>query len=321
MPVVRRAPVKHDNLALFVGLFRVPFSDIAHSVLQLAADVSEDLGGAAIGAAAGVATKLYDRVTAMFSLSSIQPRFAFMDGMALTKSGYILVSGPLPAETKGSDFIVSDNRLRRRDDASGRVPEGFDYCVLAIEQTGSLFPAAGAAAASEMLRALAALPLHQRWQAISKLLAQRKAAEAEEALLALRAEVVTSPDLSEEDRLIAIGGYDLAYAQYERPLLAKPGNGTGATRGMRSGTAVTGLRTLAESRETQGDTKVAAALNGIALRLQTARVESVPADGVPDDALAAALSGVRDTMSTAWKAGLRPQTLANALAAATQVGG
>src|SRR5947209_7494754 len=38
MPVVRRAPMKHDNLALFVGLFRMPYSDVARSVLQLAAE-------------------------------------------------------------------------------------------------------------------------------------------------------------------------------------------------------------------------------------------------------------------------------------------
>ena len=40
MPIVRRAPMKEDNLALFVGLYRMPYTDVARSVLQLAADVS-----------------------------------------------------------------------------------------------------------------------------------------------------------------------------------------------------------------------------------------------------------------------------------------
>jgi hypothetical protein len=48
--------------------------------------------------------------------------------------------------------------------------------------------------------------------------------EAEEPLLTLRAEVMASPDLTEEDRLIAIGVYDVAYALYEQPLLAKVGS-------------------------------------------------------------------------------------------------
>jgi hypothetical protein len=81
---------------------------------------------------------------------------------------------------------------------------------LAIEQRDSLFASSDGRPASAKLGVLAGLPFHERWRDASSLLAKRKAAEAEEALLTLRAEVIASPDLTEEDRLIAIGGYDVA---------------------------------------------------------------------------------------------------------------
>jgi hypothetical protein len=314
IPVVQRAPMKHDNLALFIGLFRMPYSDIAHSVLQLAADVSEELGGKAIGSVAGVATKLYDRVTEMFSLKTVEPRFAFLDGMALSQSGYVLVSGPLPAGTKGSDFVVEQNRLRLRADKQAPLPADLDYCVLAMEHTGSLLPSGATAGA---LGALAGLPFHKQWQEVSTLLTKRDVTKAEEALLALRGAVIVSPDVTEDDRLTAIGAYDLIYAQYAQALSKKPGADETAKRGFRSGTPATGLKAVAEAHETGGDKAVASALNAIALQLLKGRVENVPMDGIPDAAVADAFSKVRETMSAARKQGLQAKTLANALEAAS----
>lgn len=316
IPVVQRTPVKHDNLALFVGLFRMPYSDIAHSVLQLAADVSEELGGAAFGATAGIAAKVYDRVTGIFSLNGVEPRFAFLDGMALSKSGYILISGPLHAGLEARHFVVEEKRLKLRADNTSRLPDGFDYCVLAMEHTGSLFPADGSASAT--LAALAGLPFHQQWRSVSNLLAKRKAAEAEEAFSALWSEVNVSPDLTEKDRLLAIAGYNANYALYETALSAKPGAEVPAKRGYRSGTFVTGLKAVALDRKAQGEHAVADALNGIALQLQSnaRRIEFIPGQEIPEIAMAEVFSGLRDTMAAAWKQGVRATTLANALAAA-----
>jgi hypothetical protein len=321
MPVVRQAPVKHDNLALFVGLFRLPYNDIARSVLQLAADVSEELGGAALGSGTRVAAKLYDRVADIFKLSTVQPRFAFLDGMALKKSGYLLVSGPLPPGIRAADLVVENSRLELRGDRHTRPSAEFDYCLLAIEQRDSLFPSlppSDAKSASAMLVALSGLPFHERWRRVGTLLAQRKGTEAEEALLMLRAEVIASPDLSEEDRLIAIGGYDVAYAQYEQSLMAKAGGAGPATRGFRSGTPATGLKAVAAARGQQGDHATATALNKIALYLQTeGSVGSPPSGENMDKVLAKAFSGLRPVMATAREKGLRAVTLANALSIGT----
>ena len=136
IPIVRRAPMKHDNLGLFVGLFRMPYTDVAHSILRLAADVSEEVGGSVLRAGTDIAAKLYDRVADIFSLNTVQPRLAFLDGMALSSSGYLLVAGPLPPNIAANDLVVDGGQLRLRSDPKGQALNGFDYCLLAIEQQG-----------------------------------------------------------------------------------------------------------------------------------------------------------------------------------------
>jgi hypothetical protein len=316
MPVVRRAPVKEDNLALFVGLFRMPYTDIARSMLQLAADVSEELGAATIGTGTRAAAKLYDRVAEVFKLNTVEPRFAFLNGTALTSSGYVLVSGPLPEDVKPAEFVVENSRLRLRNKPASML-DGFDYCLMAIEQHGSLLPSTDTQPADAALKALASMPFHQRWRGVATLLARRKAAEAEEELLTLRAEVVTSPDLTEEDRLLAIAGYDVAYQAYERPLLAKPGGAGLVTRGFRSGTPVTGLRSVAASRKASGDTATATALNAIALRMQVAPGGGAPSEENADKVFAEALAGTRAAMVAARAQGVRAAHLAEALSLAS----
>ena len=314
MPVVRRAPVKEDNLALFVGLFRMPFSDVAKSVLQLAADVSEEVGAAAFGAGSRMAAKLYDRVSGLFRLNEVHAQFAFLDGQALKRSGYVLVSGPLPKEVDPDDFIVENSRLALRP-AARTTPAALDmldYCLIAIEQRGTLFEKGAE------LRELAALPFHAHWRKVATLLAQQKAREAEQALLTLRGEVISSPDLTEEDRLIAIGGYDVAYTKFAQPLLAKAGTGGLGMRGFRSGTPITGLRAVATDRATS-DRATAAALDAIVLNLQKTPAKSNGAtiEDRADAALAEALSALRAPLAKARADGARAAILANDLSVGT----
>jgi hypothetical protein len=116
------------------------------------------------------------------------------------------------------------------------------------------------------LRALAVLPFHSHWRTVASLLAARKPGEAEQALRVLPAEVISSPDLTENDRLLAIGGYDVAYTKFAAPLLAKPG-GAQITRGFRSATPLTELKAEALKRQ-KHDPATAAALDAIVLDLQ-----------------------------------------------------
>ena len=225
--------------------------------------------------------------------------------------------GPLPKDIKPADFIVRNGRLQMQR-APGELPGDLDYCVLAIEQRDSLFPEAGApqsARPSAMLGALSGLPFHERWRGVASLLARRKLQEAEDGLLTLRSEVVASPDLSEEDRLVAIGAYDIAYRAYEQPLMAGPG---GATRGARSDTPETGLRFIAAERDAAGDPATAKALTAIALELQTAQGDgTAPTEEQADEVFAHAAAALHDPMRRARRAGVRSATLANAVSVGT----
>jgi hypothetical protein len=261
----------------------------------------------------------HDRVSDLFKLNGVQARFALLDGMALKKSGYVLVSGPLPADVDPADFTVDNSRLAIRSGARTRSLDAIDYCLIAIEQKDSLFPNDGDGNAE--LRALAGLPFHSYWQKVASLLAARKPDDAEQALLVLRAEVISSPDLTENDRLLAIGGYDVAYTKFAGSLLAKPGNAAQATRGFRSATPLTGLKTEAAKRQRR-DPATAAALDAIVRDLQRpaggngGRDDLAPADAV----LAGTLSALRQPLSEARARGAGAAALAEALAVGTTAG-
>ena len=162
----------------------------------------------------------------------------------------MLVTGAPEHQVRPADYVVKGGRLMPRQ-GTGSGPEGIDYCLLPIEQRDMLFPARDAKPDAAALRDLAALPFHKFWTATSSLLAKKQPADAEAALLLLRAEVIASPDLTEDDRLIAIAGYDAAFAKYG-VALGQTSAAAPTTRGFRSGTPSTGLRAVADRRERAG---------------------------------------------------------------------
>ena len=196
---------------------------------------------------------------------------------------------------------------------TGSGPEGIDYCLLAIEQRDTLFPARDAKPDAAALRGLAALPFHKFWTATSSLLAKKQPADAEAALLLLRAEVIASPDLTEDDRLIAIAGYDAAFAKYG-VALGQTSAAAPTTREFRSGTPSTGLRAVGESyrRERQGDKAGAAAIKAIATNIQVPGATTPSADNA-DQILAEAVFSLRRPMAEARKQGVRAATIAKPL--------
>lgn len=308
MPVVVRAPVKAGDISLFVGLFRMPYSDIARSVLQLVSDVSSEVGGAALKTGVAAASKVYDRVAQMFKLKDVEPRFAYLDGQALTKSGYLLVSGSLTEDVRKTDLVVKNGRLRLKGDTEDAPPYDFDYCLLSIEQQDSLFSGGAGAAA---LNDLADLPFHKKWNEVGQLLVKRKSAEAEEALMVLRSEVLASPDLTEDDRLIAIAGYDVAYARYEQQFQARTEVAKGpAMRAPRVRTQATGLRELAAASAKNNDPATAKALENIAFQLLRPLKDTSRG---ADDILAEAIGELRNDIADAANGGVRAATLANML--------
>jgi hypothetical protein len=301
MYAVRCAPVKADNLSLFVGLFRMPYGDLARQVLQIAADLTEQVGGATAAPVAGglrIAEKVYDRMSGLFGLKDVTPRFGFADGNALTKSGYLLVAGPEANAIDENRLRVIDNRLH----LDGQRASGFDYCLVAIEHTPTRLPRG-----TETINPLTGLSFHETWLDIGKLLALKDVAKAEPLMAHLRADVVVSPDLTEDDRLIAVAAYDTAYEK-RRALLA-PATAT-ATRGGRGANTASALRAEAEQRSGAGQASVGEVLSKMATRLQVAAAQ-------PDDlnaAFATEAIALRKSLAGVTRTGLHAASVAEAIA-------
>jgi hypothetical protein len=275
---VRRAPVKHDNLSLFVGLFRLPYHDVARQVLQLAADLTAQTG-IAPGVQEGlrVAEKVYDRIAGLFALSIVTPVFSYADGSALGRSGYLLVGGSALGEAAASRMTVTDNRLL----LDGRRVSALDYCLLAIERTATLLPDG-----PNSINPITQLGFHRRWQEVALSITRRNLEQAEEQMLNLRADVITSPELTENDRLIAIGAYETSFDKLVERMTPK-----GTHRGGSRGPLLSGLEEIV--REGPAVTQV---LGGVRRRLLVG-VGNVPED--PDKLFASEASELKRTLGGA----------------------
>jgi hypothetical protein len=102
-----------------------------------------------------------------------------------------------------------DDRLHRAGPQGLQPASGFDYCLLAIEHTPTLLPLG-----DKTINPLVNLPFHKGWRAIAQLLANKKLPEAGASIPQLRAEVVASPDLTEDDRLVVVSAYDAAFEKW-----------------------------------------------------------------------------------------------------------
>ena len=273
---VRRVPMKQDNLSLFVGLFRLPYHDVAQQVLQLAADLTAQTG-LAPGVPEGlrVVEKVYDRIAGLFGLSVVTPLLSYADGSALDRSGYLLVAGSAVDDAIGKRMTVTDNKLF----LDGQRVSGLDYCLLAIEHTATLLPDGPGS-----INPLTQLGFHRRWREIAVCVAQRDFEKAEEQMLNLRADVITSPELTENDRLITISAYETSFDKLVERMTLKNKH-----RGGSRGPLLRGL----EQRVSAGPA-VTQVLGGMRRRL-LAGVRNAPDD--PDKLFASEASELKKTLS------------------------
>lgn len=308
MYVVRRAPVKSDNLSLFVGLFRMPYDDLAKQMLQIASDVTDQVvGGAPVSQGIRVAEKVYDRIAGLFSLNVMKPLLGYADGNALFKSGYLVVAGPGAEGLTTDKFSVVDEHLRIAGPQGSAAASGFDYCLLAIEYVDSLFPDG-----TNSINSVVDLAFHKRWRSIAQLLATKKVHEADAEMPVLRSEVVASSDLTEDDRLIAIAAYDVAYEKF-REALVKPDLSL-STRG---DNLATGLASAAYKRK---ETQVGIVLQEMADRLNSVatipKLEEKNSDQVGDRLFSEEASSLRASLTLNVGAAPRSGALVEAISAA-----
>lgn len=280
---VRRAPVKQDNLSIFVGLFRLPYHDVAQQVLQLAADLTAQTR-LAPGVPEGlrVAEKVYDRIAGLFGLSIVTPLFCYADGSALAQSGYLVIAGSALDDATAGRLTVADNTLL----LNGRRVSDQDYCLLAIEHTATLLPDG-----PDSINPLTQLGFHRRWQQVALNTMQRNFEQAEEQMLNLRADVITSPELAENDRLITIGAYETSFNKLAERMTPKATHRgprkllvSGLEEKVSAGPRVTEvlkgvrLRLLAGARDAPEDPEKLFALEASELRKSVGRAVSVDAN-------------------------------------------
>jgi hypothetical protein len=231
-----------------------------------------------------VAEKVYDSVSGLFGLKGVTPLFGFADGNALTESGYLLVCGPAVNSIDAKRLLVVDNRLH----LDGERATGFDYCLVAIEHAATRLPQG-----TDTINPLTGLAFHRRWREVGQLLAAKNVVEAEARIAHLRAEVVASPELTEDDRLIAIAAYDTSYEKLRRALV--PATAGAAARSARGATPAASLRGAAEQRQKAGQKATGEVLSRMATRLQLA-------GGVngsdPDAVFASEAIAFRDSLAT-----------------------
>jgi hypothetical protein len=268
---VRRAPMKQDNLSLFVGLFRLPYHDVAQQVLQLAADLTAETK-LAPGLSEGlrVAEKVYERVAGLFGLGIVAPLFCYADGSALGQSGYLLVAGAALDTAVANRMAVTDNQLL----LDGQRFSGMDYCLLAVEHTATLLPTG-----PDSINPLTQLGFHRRWQEAAVSITKRNFEQAEEQMLNLRADVIISPELAENDRLIVIAAYETSYEKLVERMTPK-----GTHRGSSRGSLLSGLEKVGAGRAVTG------VLGGVRRSLLLG-VNNAPAD--PDKLFASEASELK----------------------------
>lgn len=274
MYAVRCMPVKADNLSLFVGLFRMPYNDLAKQLLQIASDITDQVGAVPMSQGLRVAEKVYDRIAGLFNLNVVTPLLGFADGNAAVKSGYLVVAGPRSKELNLKKFSVINERLHVLGAEGSQPASGFDYCLLAIEHTATLFPLG-----PKSINTVTSLGLHKKWQAITQLLANQDEAKADAEMRQLRSEIVTSSELTEEDRLIAVAAYETSYGKF-REVLIKP-VASGSTDAPTRGAALAKGLTLEAEKTERPDIKLV--LEAMADRLKLKAQSSFQSEEAQDE--------------------------------------
>jgi hypothetical protein len=196
---MRYVPTNADGLSLFCGLFRVAHQDFAAALLDMLAEVGGQIGGEVVGRGAEMGRTVYSRLSRIVGMQDVEFRFGQLDGAALAGgSGYRVFAGEADLAVSPNDLWMVNGRLHRKDAGGAVVPvTEFDYCVVALEHTAS----------RAEIGMLTNLALHRQWNAVVPHLTAKRAAEAEAEFQKLQAEILLTPDLTEMDRLIALGTY------------------------------------------------------------------------------------------------------------------
>jgi hypothetical protein len=241
---LRYVPVNADGLSLFCGLFRVTHHDFAAALLDLLSEIGGQLATPGIGQGAEVAKAVYAQIGKVIGMTGVEFRFGHLDGSFLSRgSGYRVFAGASEKDCNLDDLAMRKGKLCHLNERGEERPvTEFDYCVIAIERLSSR--AIGGL--------LTTLPLHQQWGKVIPHLTANRLDDAEPEFGKLQAEILLSPDLTEEDRLVALALYQKKWVDVRNRIQA-----VGATRAPVSESLRKNLIIETEERRSAGKNDIA----------------------------------------------------------------
>ncbi|MGA7777629.1 MAG: hypothetical protein WCA85_07935 [Paraburkholderia sp.] len=189
--VVRDVPVKAGGVTMYAALCQIKDSSFARGMLDLIGDTVAAIGGPAVALAATTGINMTKRLGALLGADGVETRFGLYNGDVLGNSGYRVLAGAGP-QTAGVQ--MKKGELCRVDDQGKEVTvDDVDYLVIALEYRETLL--------DQQFGALAHLPFHAKWTELTRKLIVGDDAGADDQFKQLAAEIVTSPDVTEADRL------------------------------------------------------------------------------------------------------------------------
>ena len=301
---LRHVPVNADGLSLFCGLVRVEHQDFAAALLDLVAEIGGQMGSPAVGESLQIAKTVYMRLGKVIGLKGVEFLFGHLDGSCLDHgSGYRVFAGTADDDRLLDDLWMIEGRLWHRDERMKVRPvTEFDYCVLAIERMETR-------ATAELLTTL---PLHQQWRKVVPHLTGNRSEEAEAEFGKLQSEVLLSPDLTEEDRLIVLAVYQKKWADV-RNAIQRDGGDTKRIRAAAGASLRKGLARESSAQRSAGNAGVAELGEIVLAQLERQNGGApAPADTLTD----AELSPLRDAVKARRQAIPSSSELAAMLTAA-----
>jgi hypothetical protein len=268
LTVLKPTPVNSGNLSLYTGLFSVPGNDLIKTLLDVVGTVGSAIGSAPIGPGLKVAEQVYDSFGTLLGLKDVQQVAAALIGNTLTDrgSGYLLIANSREQEPNLPQMRVVGGRLCwPRDGAKAGAPViEFDHALLALERYDTIVEKTG----------LAPVLFEQPWATTRSAIGRGNKAEASAAYDKLMSDIYASLDLTEQDRVALIGGYqkiyeDLANRRWpKRPEAQNRGDGgTGL---------VSRIQSAAARADMAGGRELSSGLSLVADALKR------PAEGIPD---------------------------------------
>jgi hypothetical protein len=285
--VIGPIPYLGGDVAIFAGLFRTVLADERKALFSIFEKLFGACCASGLSSYVVLADKLCDELLNTLGMEDVKcllaERNVFGTSIRPLASGYLALVDAAPAELDARQLSVVDNSLYMSDGAGTRPMEGYDYCLLRLETSGTRDD-------------FTTLPFHRRWKTAQANLLRRRLPEANAALLECQSELLESDDVTETDKYRLVEFYQASFLSDQHRFMGDrpPADGErGVHRGQADGTSVdVALRRLGQAARFKGPA-IDASVNRITTLVESAKVLPKPAPPI--------VSGQADSRDAAFE--------------------